>query len=196
MLFVSLVWGFAAATRRRTTFIRGTLLALDGTPRRKDTMQGGTHKGQMVWLVLVAALLAVHGAAGREKPKGLPFRFMGGTSGPIDTCKGVLEASSDELTFRCGTDAIAIPYSSITLMEYRANVSRKVRKMKLHWKLVPPVGHGSENRYFTIVYNESGGKQGLVLEVSPEAMRPYLAEIDLRAGRRIDVQNHEVYSYR
>ena len=159
-------------------------------------MGGGTNRGQLVWLVLVAALLGVPGAAGREKPKELPFRFMGGTLGPIETCKGDLETSSTELTFRCGTDAIAVPYSSITLMQYRADVSRKVRKMKLHWKLEPPVGGGNENRYFTIIYNESGGRQGLVLEVSPAAMRPYLAEIDLRAGRRIDVQNHEVYQYR
>ena len=150
----------------------------------------------MVWLVLVAAFLGVQGAAGREKPKELPFRFRGGTLGPIETCKGVLETSSDELTFKCGTDTITVPYSSITLMQYRADVSRKVRKMKLHWKLEPPVGGGSENRYFTVIYNESGARQGLVLEVSPAAMRPYLAEIDLRAGRRIDVQNHEDYRYR
>ena len=150
----------------------------------------------MVWLVVVAALLGVQGAAGREKAKESPFRFMGGTLGPIETCKGVLETSSNELTFRCGTDAIAVPYSSITLMQYRADVSRKVRKMKLRWKLEPPFRGGGENRYFTIIYSESGGRQGLVLEVSPAAMRPYLAEIDLRAGRRIDVQIHDVYQYR
>ena len=147
-------------------------------------------------MVLGAALLVVQGAAGREKPRELPFRFEGGTSGPSDICNGVLETSSYELTFRCGTDAIAIPYSSILLIQYRADVSRKVRKMKLHWKVAPPVGGGHENRYLTIIYNESGNRQGMVLGVSPEAMRPYLAEIDLRAGRRIDVQNHEVYQYR
>ena len=68
--------------------------------------------------------------------------------------------------------------------------------MKLHWKLDLPMKGGNENRYFTIIYNESGGRQGLILEVSPAAMRPYLAEIDLRVGRRIDVQNHEDYEYR
>ena len=156
-------------------------------------MQGGTNRGQMVWLVLMAALLGAQGGAGREKPKEFPFRFMGGTLGPIETCKGVLETSAFELTFRCGTDAIAVPYSSIILMQYRADVSRKVRKMKLHWTLKPPEGGGHENRYFTIIYNESGGRQGLVLEVSPAAMRPYLAEVDLRVGHRIEVQNHEVY---
>ena len=159
-------------------------------------MEGGRNRGQMTRLVLVAVLLAVQGAAAREKPKELPFRFVGGTLGPMETCKGILETSSNELTFRCGRDAIAIPYSSITLMQYRADVSRKVRKMKLKWKLTPPVGGGNENRYFTIIYDEARGKQGLVLEVSPAAMRPYLAEIDLRTGHRIDVQTHEDYLYR
>ena len=159
-------------------------------------MKVGTNRGQRVWLVLVAALLGLHGAAGREKPKEFPFRFIGGTLGPADPCKGVLETSSNDLTFRCGNDAIAVPYSSIILMQYRSDVSRKVRRMKLRWKLYPSVGRGSENRYFTVVYNESGDRQGLVLQVSAEVMRPYLAEIDLRAGRRIDVQNHEVYTYR
>ena len=159
-------------------------------------MIGGTNRGQLAWLVLVATLLGGQGISGREKRRELPFRFVGGTLGPTDTCKGVLETSVSELTFRCGEDAIAIPYRSIILMQYRADISRKVRKMKLHWKVIPYVGRGNENRFFTIVYDESGGRQGLVLQVSTDAMRPYLAEIDLRAGRRIEVQNHEVYLYR
>ncbi len=158
-------------------------------------MKVGTNWGRVVWLVLVTALLGALAVAGREKPKDPPFRFIGGTLGPVDPCKGVLETSSSQLTFRCGNDAIAIPYGSIILMQYRADVSRKVRRMKLPWKLYPSVGRGGENRYFTVIYNESGSRQGLVLQVSAETMRPYLAEIDLRAGRRIDVQNHELYQY-
>jgi len=159
-------------------------------------MKGRINRGQIAGLVLAALLLGVHGTAGREKPKESPFRYVGGTLGPSDTCKGALETSTTELTFRCGTVAITVPYGSITLMQYRADLSRKVRKMKLPWHLEPPVGGGTENRYFTLIYNESGSRQGLILEVSPDAMRPYLAEIDLRAGRRIEVQNHETYPYR
>ena len=159
-------------------------------------MKGRINRGQIAGLVLAALLLGVHGTAGREKPKESPFRYVGGTLGPSDTCKGALETSTTELTFRCGTVAITVPYGSITLMQYRADLSRKILKMKLPWKLEPPLGRGNENRYFTIIYNESGGRQGLVLEVSPAAMRPYLAEIALHVGRRIDVQNHEAYQYR
>jgi hypothetical protein len=159
-------------------------------------MEARIDRGQVVWLVLLAVLLGVHGAAGREKPKETPFRYVGGTLGPSESCKGVLETSSEDMTFRYPTAAITIPFSSITLMQYRADVSRKVRRMHLQWSLFPPRGRGNENHYFTVVYNEKGGRQALVLEVSPAAMRPYLAEIDLKYGRRIDVQNHEVYEYR
>ena len=159
-------------------------------------MVGETNRGPMVWLVLVAALLAAQGAAGREKPKELPFEYVGGTLGPAQYYKGALETSPTDLTFRSEVGAVTVPYSSITLMQYRTDISRRVRKMKLHWKLAPPRGGGSENRYFTIIYNDSGGRQGLVLEVSPGAMRPYLAEIDLQAGRRVEVQSHEDYRNR
>ncbi len=159
-------------------------------------MIGRIDRKQVGWPVVLAVLLAVSGISAGEKSKELPFRYVGGTSGPSDACKGDLETSLEGLTFRCPTAAISVPYASITLMQYRADISRKVRKMKLRWRLRPPAGGGHENRFFTLVYNESGDRQGLVLEVSPKAMRPYLAEIDLRAGRRVEVQNHETYQYR
>ena len=34
------------------------------------------------------------------------------------------------------------------------------------------------------------------IKVIQQRLRPYLAEIDLEFGRRIEVQNHETYSYR
>jgi hypothetical protein len=33
----------------------------------------------------------------------------------------------------------------------------------------------------------------MVLEVRPVAMRPYLAEIDLKAGKRVEVEGYEEY---
>jgi len=159
-------------------------------------MNGRINRRWTAWLASIAVLLVVHMTGGGEKPKQFPFRYVGGTLGPSDSCKGDLETSLTGLTFRCPTIAITVPYTSIILMQYRADLSRKVRKMKLRWHLQPPRGGGTENRYFALIYNESGGRQGLVLEVSPRAMRPYLAEIDLRAGRRIEVQSHETHQYR
>ena len=66
--------------------------------------------------------------------------------------------------------------------------------MKPQWKVKPqlftPMFGGKGNRYFTIVYqvDDHGPTNTLVLEVSPDDMRPYLAEIDVKVGRRVDVE--------
>ncbi len=97
------------------------------------------------------------------------------------------------MIFACPEDSITIPYDSILLMQYRADISRKVRSMKLDWRFKPWRTGGNRNRYFTVVYSTQGKKCAVVLAVSPANMRPYLAEIDLRIGRRVEVQDHENY---
>lgn len=88
-----------------------------------------------------------------------------------------------------------IPYASIMVMEYRSRVSRNLRPMNLPWVFQPWGLRRKTNRYFTIVYMREGSKHALVLDVPPAAMRPYFAEIDLRSGRRVQVENHEKYNY-
>ena len=67
--------------------------------------------------------------------------------------------------------------------------------MKIRWKMKPqvvaPILGGKKNRYFTIVYEERGATRALVLDVPPETMRPYLAEIDVKAGKRVEVKETE-----
>jgi len=135
----------------------------------------------------------------REHPAEPAFKYIGGTTELPEHCKGKLELSSQDLIFECPHGSLAIPYDSIRLMEYRPNISRKVRRMKPRWKVKPdvisPLFGRKGNRYFTIVYTEpeSSVTNALVLEVSPDAMRPYLAEIDLRVGYRVEVESFEDY---
>jgi hypothetical protein len=65
--------------------------------------------------------------------------------------------------------------------------------LKLNWKAKPRSGGSTRNHYFTIVFTGDGATHAIVLAVSPEVMRPYLAEIDLKAGHRVEVQSHEEY---
>jgi hypothetical protein len=69
--------------------------------------------------------------------------------------------------------------------------------MKIKWKVRPeivgPLFGKKENRYFTIVYGEHSPTEALVLKVSPDDMRPYLAEIDLKTGHRVEVMGYEKY---
>jgi len=136
-------------------------------------------------------------ASGREKVAAAPFRFVGGTEKLPAACQGSLEVGPEALIFKCPSGSVSVPYTAITLMQYRPDVSRKVWKMKIKWQVKPPsvaplVG-GKKNRFFAVVYEEHGAAAGLVLDVPPLTMRPYLAEIDVKAGKRVEVKEYEEY---
>jgi hypothetical protein len=147
---------------------------------------------------LLGALLTLStGAAGRKREKEPPFKFVGGTMALAAGCEGIVEMMATDMVFRCSHGDVTIPYTSIRRMEYRTNLSKEVRKMKILWAVKPQVGGSvfgkKENRYFTVVYGESGPTEALVLKVSPDDMRPYLAELDLKSGHRVEVMNNEKY---
>ena len=144
--------------------------------------------------MLVLVVLAPAAVNGKGKKKEQPqFKYVGGTESMQRGCTGNVELTSEALTFRCSAGSIRAPYSSISLMEYRTGISRQVQKMKIEWKVKPATKHAKRNRYFTVLYNDAGSARALVLDVAPETMQPYLAEIDLKAGKRVDVQSHEEY---
>jgi len=86
-----------------------------------------------------------------------------------------------------------MPFGSIVLMQFRPDLSRHVRHLKLKWKVWPDVGGGKKNRYFTVVYREEGVPHAVILKVEPLLMRPYLAEIELKSGKRVEVKGYEQY---
>lgn len=147
--------------------------------------------------VLLVGWPAVRRASARERASEPAFRYVGGTARLPENCKGKLEVEPAVLVFECSGSSLTIPYDSVRLMQYRTDISRKVRKMKLRWKVKPqvdsPLFGAKENRYFTVVYDESGAMGALVLRVSPGAMRPYLAEIDLKVGQRVEVERFGNY---
>jgi len=152
-------------------------------------------------ILAVAALLAASLSPGRERerptPSGPQFKYVGGTEKLVPHCEGNLELGSTALTFRCPEGSITILYDSISQMQYRPDVSKKIWKMKLKWKMRPdvdsPIVSSKHNRYFTVLYGTKAATQAMVLDVTPEAMRPYLAEIDLKAGKRVEVRSFEDY---
>jgi len=153
-------------------------------------------KFRLGWL-LAAWLILAGTAFAREEPLEPQFKYAGGTENIFEGCEGNLEMSATELAFNCRGGFITIPYSSIAWMEYRQYPSRKVLRMKLKWKLRPayviPLFRSKRNRFFTVLFKADGATRAMVLKVSPEAMRPYLAEIDLKVGKRVDVQGYEAY---
>ncbi len=156
-------------------------------------------KSSILLAVCVMGLLPSVSFAVREHAQKPAFKYIGGTMLLPDSCEGNLEMGNEAMIFECGERSVRIPYNTIRFMQYRPDISRKVRRLKPHWKVEPdivsPIIGGKGNRIFTIVYREKPQDpvETLVLAVSPEAMRPYLAEIDLRAGQRVEVENLDDY---
>jgi len=145
-------------------------------------------------LVLAIILLAFGTVdVSGKKREDTQFKYAGGTEQMQQGCEGNLELSSDALTFRCASGSISAHYSSISLMQYRSDISRQVLKMNLGWKVKPKLKHSKRNRYFTVLYNEGGSARAVVFDVTPQVIQPYFAEIDLKSGKRVEVQSHEEY---
>jgi hypothetical protein len=133
-------------------------------------------------------------ACPKNKENATLFRYAGGTEQLSDGCPGRLMLTSQSMTFQCPDGSITAGYSSIRLMQYRPDISREVRKMKVRWRVLPlGASGGRHNRYFTVVFTKAGRASIMILRVEPEEMRPYLAEIELKSGRRIQVWEREIY---
>lgn len=78
-----------------------------------------------------------------------------------------------------------MPYSAVTVMQYRPDVSTEVLAMKIPWKIAPQLARVRENKYFTIVCNDHGKLRAVVLRVEEDDMRPYFAEIELQSGKSV-----------
>jgi hypothetical protein len=82
---------------------------------------------------------------------------------------------------------VNVPFAAVTLMQFRPNLSKEVQRMNIPWKVEPQIGRVKDNGYLTIVYKEQNAVHALVLKVSSETMRPYLAEIELKTGKSVEV---------
>ncbi len=83
-------------------------------------------------------------------------------------------------------------------MEYRPAPSNKVKGSRIRWRRRLPFTGGlklpwvkRKNRYFSIVFSQESGLGAAVFEVKPSIMRPYLAELDLRTGTRVEMESFE-----
>lgn len=172
-----------------------------GERQSSGSRYSGRWRGTFEAAALLSATILVGVSSGysqllhhEDKPReAAEFKYAGGTEKLPDGCTGRLEVTPDRLDFACFQYDITVPYAAIRIMEYRPNVSRRVRKLKPKWKVRPIGGGGKVNRYFTVAFTQGGKTHVMVLEVLPDAMRPYLAEIDLKAGRRVEVMGYEDY---
>ena len=148
-----------------------------------------------IWPLVFMVLVPSSAALGIEPTRDAIFQYAGGTEKIEIDCAGKLEVTMESLVFKCPGGSVVMPFSTITLMQFRPDVSRRVRKLKLKWTTYPnTLIVGKQNQYFTIVSKKQGVTQVVVLRVDPLSMRPYLAEIELKSGKRVEVMPYEDYS--
>jgi len=135
----------------------------------------------VLFLNLITLLLIVPSAQARAR-NGSLFEYVAGTESLPKGCEGKLEVTRTALVFESSAGSINVPYASITRMEYGEKVSKQVRKMELGWAIKPSPSHSKHQGYFIVLYSEKSQTHAMILKVSPDTMRPYLAEIDLRSG--------------
>lgn len=152
-------------------------------------------KTRLGWAL--AILLAAGPLAARIEPWRPPFQYAAGTENLTDGCEGNLELTQEGMNFHCPAGVVSIPFASITRMEYRSDISPRISRLKVTWTVRPvfsmPLFRAKQYRFFAVSYRRGNSTHVLVLRVPPGAMRPYLAEIDLKAHRRVEVENLEDY---
>ncbi len=136
---------------------------------------------------LLMALLLVNGSSygKHKKAEEPPFQYLAGTENIEKGCGGKLEVLKEGFEFRCPGGTFNLPYSAVTVMQYRPDVSTEVLAMKIPWKIAPQLARVRENKYFTIVCNDHGKLRAVVLRVEEDDMRPYFAEIELQSGKSV-----------
>ncbi len=148
-----------------------------------------------IWPIVFVFLIPRGATTGTEQAKEAIFQYAGGSEKIEIDCAGKLEVSDSGLLFRCPGVSVDMPFSTITLMQFRPDISPSVRNLKLKWKTYPSIlVAGKRNRFFTVVYKKQGATHVMVLQVDSLSMRPYLAEIELKSGKRVEVMPYEDYS--
>ena len=136
-------------------------------------------------LLMLLLLLMSSGYGKHKKAEAPPFLYQAGTENIEKGCGGRLEVLKEGFKFNCPGGTFNLPFSGITMMQYRPDVSAEVLDLKIPWKIAPQLTRVRENKYFTIVCNEQGKLRAVVLRVNEDDMRPYFAEIELQSGKTV-----------
>lgn len=123
---------------------------------------------------------------------GWKTQFIGGTVAGVKTKSDArIDLTGDEaLLVQFDKSALRIDYRKINTLEYGQNVSRRYAAAIL----VSPVLILSKTRrhYVTIGFlDETGAQQALVIRVEKGDIRPVMASLEARTGRRFEYTDDE-----
>lgn len=138
-------------------------------------------------MLSVIATTAVVTAVGADKAM-----YVGGTMpGMVEKMEGKLSTVSEtELTFQAKRGGFALPYDSISSLEYGQKAGRRVGVAIM----VSPLALFSKKRkhFLTIGYTDKDGKEQVgVLELGKDIVRTTLTVLQVRTGKEIAYQDND-----
>ena len=142
--------------------------------------------------VAVVTLLALSASVGLGAVGGKKAEYIGGTLSTIEEkTEGTLSTQSDsEAIFETKKSKVAIPYASITGLEYGQKAGRRVAVAVL----VSPLALFSKKRkhYLTITFNDAKGtEQAAVFELGKDVIRTTLTVLEVRSKKDVEYQDEE-----
>jgi len=136
--------------------------------------------------LMLLLCLAVGITSGKhKKAEEPPFQYVAGTEDIERGCAGKLQVLKSGFAFECPLGNFQLPFATITLMQYRPDLSADLQGMKIPWKVKPQIQRLRENKYFAIVSQDAGNIRAVVFRVDEDEMRPYFAEIELQSGKSV-----------
>lgn len=134
-------------------------------------------------LLLAAAALASGHADKAE--------HVGGTVAGVPRGKGVVDLTNGTyFVFRTADAELKIPYERVNLLEYGQQVDRRYAMAVV----ISPLLLLSKKRahFLTIGYTDAAGnQQAAVFRLDKRSVRPVLATLEARTGRKIEYQGIE-----
>lgn len=117
--------------------------------------------------------------------------YVGGTASVPEKTEGRLQTTSaTEARFVFKGGELAIPYSSISSLEYGQKAGRRVGVAIM----VSPVALLSKKRkhYLTVGFKDAQGtKQGVVFELGKDVVRSSLVTLETRSGKKVEYESEE-----
>ena len=139
----------------------------------------------------VLCALAV-GAKPPAREPGFRIQCAGGTLAGVSSriTSRVDLTGVAEMVFHCGKTEFRLPYAKVESVEYGQNVSRRYAAAVL---ISPLLLLSKERKHFvTLAFVDADGKQqAVVFRVAKEDIRPMLAALEARTGRRVEYQDDE-----
>ncbi len=147
---------------------------------------------QRNFLKLLGGILLIPPLATAAGPAGYHAQFVGGTlPGIAAKSSAHLDLSDTEcLILRSEKAEVRIEYRNVNSLEYGQNVSRRYAAAVL---ISPLLLLSKSRRHFvTMGYTDAEGRQqALVFRVDKGDIRPVLASLEARTGRRVEYQDNE-----